>query len=281
MSNLRELSYELDGVICDVEKGGGFDAVCLRTVKRVRDALAEQPQPEPVQEAGPWHARRSEFAPYRWHVESDDFEHDVSMPIHGDFGSDEKREAYAHEIARRLNAAPPPSAPEPQPRIDPMQNPLRPTLAKLGPPDEHPAEEVLRKLACWLGVGGYNAPTVDADVFHRKIVDGVESLLAVAARQPSAPEPSAPTLYDVAEAAGVKVMALMNRLASNGRDVTMNQPLTAGDIAVLMQPSAPEPSEAEVEAAMASLHRDMEPAARPSEDEVVAALRAAAKVRAL
>ena len=86
--------------------------------------------------------------------------------------------------------APPPSAPEPQPRIDPMQNPLRPTLAKLGPPDEHPAEEVLRKLACWLGVGGYNAPTVDADVFHRKIVDGVESLLAVAARQPSAPEPS-------------------------------------------------------------------------------------------
>ncbi len=61
-------------------------------------------------------------------------------------------------------------------RIDPMQDPMRPTLAKLGPSDEHPAEEVLRKLACWLGVGGYNAPTVDADLFHRKIVAGIEDL---------------------------------------------------------------------------------------------------------
>lgn len=44
-------------------------------------------------------------------------------------------------------------------------------------------------------------------------------------------------------------------------------------------PSAPEPSEAEVAAAMASLHRDMEPAAWPSEDEVTDALRAAAAAR--
>lgn len=41
----------------------------------------------------------------------------------------------------------------------------------------------------------------------------------------------------------------------------------------------PEPSEAEVAAAMASLHRDMEPAAWPSEDEVTDALRAAAAAR--
>ena len=67
-------------------------------------------------------------------------------------------------------------------RIDPMQDPMRPTLAKLGPSDEHPAEEVLRKLACWLGVGGYNAPTVDADLFHRKIVAGIEDLRKNAAQ---------------------------------------------------------------------------------------------------
>ncbi len=43
--------------------------------------------------------------------------------------------------------------------------------------------------------------------------------------------------------------------------------------------AAPEPSEAEVAAAMASLYRAMEPAAWPSEDEVTDALRAAAAAR--
>lgn len=43
--------------------------------------------------------------------------------------------------------------------------------------------------------------------------------------------------------------------------------------------ASPEPSEAEVAAAMASLHRAMEPAAWPSEDEVTDALRAAAAAR--
>lgn len=37
----RMLAYELEGVVIDVEReeGGGFDAVCLNTVKRVRNAL--------------------------------------------------------------------------------------------------------------------------------------------------------------------------------------------------------------------------------------------------
>lgn len=43
--------------------------------------------------------------------------------------------------------------------------------------------------------------------------------------------------------------------------------------------TAPEPSEAEVAAAMASLYRAMEPAAWPSEDEITDALRAAAAAR--
>jgi hypothetical protein len=42
--------------------------------------------------------------------------------------------------------------------------------------EESPAEEALRALACWLGVGGYNAPTVDAEVFKRKIMEGVNML---------------------------------------------------------------------------------------------------------
>jgi hypothetical protein len=42
---------------------------------------------------------------------------------------------------------------------------------------EHPAEEALRSLASWLGVGGYNAPTVDAKVFEQKIRDGVTTFL--------------------------------------------------------------------------------------------------------
>lgn len=40
--------------------------------------------------------------------------------------------------------------------------------------DESPAEMALRSLAAWLGVGGYNAPTVDAKVFEAKIRDGVQ-----------------------------------------------------------------------------------------------------------
>lgn len=35
-------------------------------------------------------------------------------------------------------------------------------------------ENALRSLACWLGVGGYNAPTVDAKVFEEKIRNGVQ-----------------------------------------------------------------------------------------------------------
>jgi hypothetical protein len=42
--------------------------------------------------------------------------------------------------------------------------------------EESPAEDALRALACWLGVGGYNAPTVDAEVFKRKIMAGVSML---------------------------------------------------------------------------------------------------------
>jgi hypothetical protein len=36
----RAQSYELAGVVVDTEEGNGFDAVCLNTVKRVENYLA-------------------------------------------------------------------------------------------------------------------------------------------------------------------------------------------------------------------------------------------------
>lgn len=61
--------------------------------------------------------------------------------------------------------------------IDPMQDPLRPTSYVGDAGNEPLAEQVLRKLACWLGVGGYNAEAVDAKVFHEKIVWGIQNLM--------------------------------------------------------------------------------------------------------
>ena len=37
----RKQSFELTGVVVDVEQGDGFDSVCLDTVKRVESYLAE------------------------------------------------------------------------------------------------------------------------------------------------------------------------------------------------------------------------------------------------
>jgi len=61
--------------------------------------------------------------------------------------------------------------------IDLMQDPKRPSTFIANTGGETPAEQVLRKLACWLGAGGYNAPTVDADVFHDKIIWGIGELV--------------------------------------------------------------------------------------------------------
>jgi hypothetical protein len=48
---LKMAGYDLDGVIADVEKFDGFDNVCLETIKRVRNVIAEtleQPAQKPV-----------------------------------------------------------------------------------------------------------------------------------------------------------------------------------------------------------------------------------------
>jgi hypothetical protein len=83
--------------------------------------------------------------------------------------------------------------------FDPMQDPMRPSMFIGSAGDETPAEQVLRKLASWLGVGGYNAPTVDAEVFHEKIVWAINNLSAAPATNEAvtdsavAASPEAPT----------------------------------------------------------------------------------------
>jgi len=49
--------------------------------------------------------------------------------------------------------------------------------------EECHAEEALRSLACWLGVGGYNADKVDAEAFERRIREGVEMLVSSEVRR--------------------------------------------------------------------------------------------------
>lgn len=54
-----------------------------------------------IQENGPWEV--NEWGKGRLVLQSDDFTHDVSLEISGDFASKEERLEYAEEIARRLN----------------------------------------------------------------------------------------------------------------------------------------------------------------------------------
>ena len=53
-----------------------------------------------VQERGPWKVERRDGRPV---VYSEDFTHDVTLVIAGDFADTDERIAYAEEIARRLN----------------------------------------------------------------------------------------------------------------------------------------------------------------------------------
>ena len=127
---------------------------------------AQQPQPEPVA----LRAALMRLADAADRVGVEHFDSD-SLPPAVDLLNTETR--AVHTLLKQ-SAGP---QPEPVAHIDLVQNPMRPSYFIAGAADEHPAEQVLRALACWLGVGGYNAQTVDAKVFHRKIVDGVEQLM--------------------------------------------------------------------------------------------------------
>lgn len=52
---------------------------------------------------GPWEAKRR-ISDGKWCVQSDDFTHDVQLIIYGNFDDASEQEAYAHALARQLNA---------------------------------------------------------------------------------------------------------------------------------------------------------------------------------
>jgi hypothetical protein len=97
----RQLVYELDAVVIDAEKGGGFDAVCLDTVKRVRDAIGSAPT---IGAAPP--AAEPPSTP-----EMAALWQKIGSPLTGD-------EFQRHVTAILLRFAPPPAA-EPVAWIDP------------------------------------------------------------------------------------------------------------------------------------------------------------------
>ena len=57
---LKMAGYNLDGVIADVEKFDGFDNVCLETIKRVRNVIAEALE-QPAQEPVAWMSKTGSF----------------------------------------------------------------------------------------------------------------------------------------------------------------------------------------------------------------------------
>ena len=74
--------------------------------ERKTDAAARgflETPPPVVIERGPWRASKDGRC-----IESDDFTHDVTLRVTGDFEDDTQRAAYAKEIARRLNLPPNP-----------------------------------------------------------------------------------------------------------------------------------------------------------------------------
>lgn len=61
-------------------------------------------------------------------------------------------------------------------------------LLKIVHEERDAAHEVLRSLACWLSVGGYNAEEVDAKSFEKKIREGVDTLVRVETARARGPQ---------------------------------------------------------------------------------------------
>ncbi len=62
--------------------------------------------------------------------------------------------------------------------------------------EDTPAEDVLRRIASYLGAGGYNAPAVDAKVFHDKIMWGIEEACKNRAADRAATAPDGLDAFD-------------------------------------------------------------------------------------
>ena len=78
-----------------------IEAAIARATSESAAATAAQPPQEPA-DNGPWTVERVE---YPMTLTSADFEHDVTLKVSGDFGSDEARHRYAQWLVGVLNAA--------------------------------------------------------------------------------------------------------------------------------------------------------------------------------
>lgn len=82
-------------VICNIhtcERGCLAANMCLR----VRDEISKPEHGE--HDKGPW-----DVSPDGRTIQSDDFCHDVTLHVSGDFWDDAQRKRYADNIARKLN----------------------------------------------------------------------------------------------------------------------------------------------------------------------------------
>jgi hypothetical protein len=99
---MKELASRLSRVDPNSNDDGYIDA--LDVLSTAADLIRQMA--EPPTETGPWEVKV--WPDKRVVVDSDDFTHDVSLIVCGDFESDEQRMQYARMICERLNTAPQP-----------------------------------------------------------------------------------------------------------------------------------------------------------------------------
>jgi hypothetical protein len=81
---LKMAGYDLDGVIADVEKFDGFDNVCLETIKRVRNVIAETLE-QPAQGIElEWYNKGWTDANWEWQGLTDDEVREIRERYRGD-----------------------------------------------------------------------------------------------------------------------------------------------------------------------------------------------------
>jgi hypothetical protein len=143
---------------------------------------------EPPTETGPWEVKV--WPDKRVVVDSDDFTHDVSLIVCGDFESDEQRMQYARMICERLNTAPQPDDTAIQPdwnQLEAAQESLREHMQMI-----HDDTALLRQALTLLI--RYRNGTPIGHQPHMTAHEADDAIAALRARLDGAPQPDDTTL---------------------------------------------------------------------------------------
>ena len=141
---------------------------------------------------GPWLARPLSEQHPRWGVLSDDFTHDVTLAIIGDFEDDAQREAYARDLAAHLNT---PSSAVDRPRaLETLTGPAA-ALHDLFRENELPMSD--RNAVLYDALYEAAAAGAAAKDLHREVLAAVEVLTA---KDPAADTPEGKLLVHLASA---------------------------------------------------------------------------------